>query len=119
MRTPPTPFPPLQDDLCYAFRDIQPAAATHILLVPKVRGGLSQLQFATEADKPLLGHLMWAAAEIARKEGMKEGWRLVVNDGKGGCQSVYHLHMHILAPEAGETFTWPPGTGKPEGSMKG
>lgn len=73
-----------EDDLAYAFRDISPAAPTHVLVVPKVRGGLSQLQKATESDKAILGHLMWVAAEIARKEGLQEGYRVVINDGPQG-----------------------------------
>jgi histidine triad (HIT) family protein len=54
------------------------------VIVPKNRGGLSQLQHATEADKPILGHLMWVAAEVARREGLKDGFRIVVNDGPQG-----------------------------------
>ena len=84
--------------------------------MPKSKDGLSQLQDATEANKPLLGHLMWAAAEIARKEGLQEGYRVVINDGPNGCQSVYHLHLHIIG---GKKLSWPPGTGLAEGSMTG
>ncbi len=62
-----------EDDQVYAFRDINPTAPTHIILVPKVRGGLSQLQHAAEGDKAILGHLMWAAAHLARQEGLQEG----------------------------------------------
>jgi histidine triad (HIT) family protein len=87
-----------------------------VVLVPKRHDGLTQLQKATEAHKPLLGHLIWAAAEVARREGLAEGYRIVINDGPNGCQSVYHLHLHIIG---GKKLSWPPGTGHPEGSMKG
>ena len=77
-----------EDELCYAFRDISPCAPTHVLLVPKHRDGLSQLQLAEERHKALLGHLMWAAARVAKQEGLQEGYRVVINDGPAGCQSV-------------------------------
>ena len=64
----------------------------------------------------MLGHLLWAAAEVARQENLGEGFRIVINDGKHGCQSVYHLHLHIIG---GKQLSWPPGTGAPEGSMTG
>ena len=105
-----------EDELVYAFRDITPTAPTHILIVPKVHGGLTQLQKADESHIPLLGRLLWAAAEIARREGLAEGYRVVVNDGPNGCQSVYHLHLHLIG---GKKLSWPPGTGAPEGSMTG
>ena len=63
-----------------------------------------------------LGHLMWAAKHVAALEGLAEGYRVVVNDGPAGCQSVYHLHLHVIG---GKQLTWPPGTGVPEGSMSG
>jgi histidine triad (HIT) family protein len=104
-----------EDDLSYAFRDVSPCAETHILIVPKEKGGLTQLQHATEADKPLLGHLMYVAALVARQEGLQQGYRLVVNDGPQGCQSVYHLHLHLIG---GRQLSWPPGVpGK--GAMTG
>ncbi len=96
-----------EDDQCLAFRDISPCAKTHVLVVPKVLGRLTQLQHATEEDKPLLGHLLWAAGHVARQEGLQAGYRVVVNDGALGCQSVYHLHLHVIG---GEQLTWPPGT---------
>ena len=79
-----------------AFRDISPCAPAHILLVPKARGRLDQLQHATAADAPLLGHLMATVGVIARQEGLTAGFRVVVNDGELGCQSVDHLHLHII-----------------------
>ena len=94
-----------EDDVAYAFRDISPVAPTHILIVPKVRGRLSQLQFATLEDRAVLGHLMWAAAEIARQEKLEEGFRIVINDGDKGCQTVHHLHLHLIG---GKQLGWPP-----------
>lgn len=105
-----------EDDVVYAFRDISPTAPTHILIVPKIRGRLSQLSKAEPEDKAVLGHLMWAAAEIARREGLAEGFRIVINDGPQGCQSVYHLHLHLIG---GKQLSWPPGTGAPEGPKAG
>ena len=81
-------------------------APTHILLIPKQRAGLSQLRYATQEHKEVLGHMMVTAAQIANKEGLEEGWRLVINDGKHGAQTVFHLHMHILG---GRQMNWPPG----------
>mmetsp|Transcript_29273 Transcript_29273/g.52353 ORF Transcript_29273/g.52353 Transcript_29273/m.52353 type:complete len:124 (-) Transcript_29273:2365-2736(-) len=95
-----------EDDLVFAFRDISPQAPVHIVLVPKNRQGLTGLRKADESHKALLGHLMWAAAEIARRESLDEGWRLVVNDGPSAGQTVFHLHLHILG---GREFGWPPG----------
>lgn len=104
-----------EDELVYAFRDISPVSKTHILVIPKKRGGLDQLQHATPDDKPLLGHLMWAAGHVAKLEGLGDGYRVVVNDGVKGCQSVYHLHLHVIG---GEQLTWPPGTASQAGGAK-
>ena len=95
-----------EDDLCLAFRDIQPQAPIHIVLIPKEHKGLTRLSKAGPEHKDLLGHLMVKAAEIANKEKLANGWRLVVNDGKDGSQSIYHLHLHILG---GRKMGWPPG----------
>ena len=95
-----------EDDLVLAFRDIAPQAPSHIVLVPKNRDSLTQLSQAQDRHKPILGHLMWVAAEVARLENLGEGWRLVVNSGVHGCQSVYHLHLHIIG---GRQLVWPPG----------
>ena len=59
---------------------------------------------------------MWAVAEIARQEKLEAGFRVVINDGVQGCQSIYHLHLHIIG---GKQLSWPPGTGLPEGSLPG
>ncbi len=96
-----------EDELALAFRDIAPQAPVHFLVIPKDRAGLSRLSFATPEHAALLGHLMVTAAKVARQEGLAEdGWRAVVNDGKAGSQSVYHLHIHCLG---GRQMTWPPG----------
>ena len=96
-----------EDETCLAFRDIAPQEPTHVLVIPKKRSGLSRLTKATPDHKALLGHLMWAASEVARKEGLtEEGCRFVVNDGENGAQSVYHLHIHVLG---GRSLAWPPG----------
>lgn len=95
-----------EDDQVMAFRDITPQAPVHIVLVPKQRDGLTRLLNADERHKAILGHLMWAASHIARQEHLEDGWRLVVNDGVNGSQSVYHLHLHILG---GRKMGWPPG----------
>ncbi|CAG9320826.1 unnamed protein product [Blepharisma stoltei] len=95
-----------EDDKVLAFRDISPAAPTHILLIPKVRDSLTRLNQIQEKHKDILGHMMWAAAEIARNEKLEEGWRLVINDGPLACQSIYHLHFHIIG---GRQLGWPPG----------
>ncbi|VVD02291.1 unnamed protein product, partial [Leptidea sinapis] len=80
---------------CVAFHDVNPQAPTHILVIP--RKPIAQLSKAEDSDEQLLGHLMIAARKAAAKEGLdKSGFRIVINDGKNGAQSVYHLHIHIL-----------------------
>ena len=94
-----------EDDECIAFRDIDPKAPVHILLVP--RKEIPSLDQVTENDKTLLGHLMVKASKIAKAEGISDsGYRVVVNTNKEGGQEVYHIHMHILG---GRQMTWPPG----------
>ncbi|XP_068621945.1 adenosine 5'-monophosphoramidase HINT1-like [Battus philenor] len=94
-----------EDDQCVAFHDVNPQAPTHILVIP--RKPIPQLSQATDEDEQLLGHLLIAAKKIAANEGLDEnGFRLVINDGKNGAQSVYHLHLHILG---GRQMRWPPG----------
>ncbi|MGH9340997.1 MAG: histidine triad nucleotide-binding protein [Acidobacteriota bacterium] len=93
-----------EDDHCLAFRDINPQAPVHILLIPKREiASLSQLQ---EADATLMGHLLMKASEIARGEGLASGYRLVINAGTDAGQTVDHVHFHILG---GRKMTWPPG----------
>ena len=93
-----------EDDLCLAFRDINPQAPTHVLLIPKRE--LPRLADAGPDARDLLGHLMLAAGTITRQLGAEDAFRLVVNNGAGAGQSVFHLHLHILA---GRPFHWPPG----------
>jgi histidine triad (HIT) family protein len=93
-----------EDDLCLAFRDINPQAPTHILVIPKKPIG--KIADATDADQALLGHLLLAAGRIADDEGAADAYRLVINNGSGAGQTVFHLHIHILA---GRPFSWPPG----------
>ncbi len=84
-----------EDELCISFRDIDPKAPQHILLVPKKE--IKSLAEATEEDAPLLGHLLVKAAEIARDQGFSDsGYRVVINTNKDGGQAVYHIHLHIL-----------------------
>lgn len=94
-----------EDDLCLAFRDVNPQAPVHILVIPKERDGLTKLSNAREDQKALLGHLMYVAQMIGKKE-CPDGFRVVINDGEHGSQAVYHLHLHILG---GRQMKWPPG----------
>lgn len=93
-----------EDDHCLAFRDINPQAPLHVLVIPKQP--IAWLVDAEEDDAELLGHLMLAARHVARDEGYGEAFRLVVNNGAGAQQTVFHLHLHVLA---GRPFSWPPG----------
>uniref|UniRef100_A0A6V2PK39 HIT domain-containing protein n=1 Tax=Heterosigma akashiwo TaxID=2829 RepID=A0A6V2PK39_HETAK len=96
-----------EDELCIAFHDVNPQAPVHFLVIPKSKDGLNKLSNAREDQKALLGHLLFTAQEVAGKEGLAEGgFRTVINDGRNGCQSVYHLHIHVLG---GRQLTWPPG----------
>ncbi|KAI5077464.1 hypothetical protein GOP47_0007288 [Adiantum capillus-veneris] len=95
-----------EDDKVLAFRDISPQAPVHIVLIPKIRDGLTQLSKADERHKDILGHLMYTTGVIAKQEGIEEGYRVVINNGPTACQSVYHLHLHILG---GRQLKWPPG----------
>jgi len=93
-----------EDDLCLAFRDINPQAPTHVLLIPKKE--IDKLSSARGDDQALLGHLMLAAGKVAKQLGVGDAFRLVVNNGAQAGQSVFHLHLHILA---GRKLEWPPG----------
>jgi len=93
-----------EDELCLAFRDVNPQAPVHILLIPKK--AIPRLIDAGDDDQSLLGHLYLTANKIAREEGIEDAFRLVVNNGEAVGQSVFHLHIHILA---GRSFSWPPG----------
>ncbi|HEY0306668.1 MAG TPA: histidine triad nucleotide-binding protein [Acidobacteriaceae bacterium] len=93
-----------EDDYCLCFPDIDPQAPTHLLLVPKHH--LMSHAHATVEHRQILGHLLEVAAEIARMEELSKGYRIVINTGPDGGQSVDHLHLHILG---GRPMTWPPG----------
>lgn len=94
-----------EDELCLAFHDINPQAPTHILLIPKKE--IATMNDTTDGDQMLLGHLLLKAREIAKQEGLSDrGYRLVINTGENGGQSVYHIHLHILG---GRPLGWPPG----------
>jgi diadenosine tetraphosphate (Ap4A) HIT family hydrolase len=96
-----------EDDCVFAFRDIAPAAPTHILIIPKHKQGLTGLSRAEEHHEAILGKLLVAAAKIAKQEGLEQGYRIVINDGEHAGQTVFHLHVHLLG---GKHFSWPPGT---------
>jgi histidine triad (HIT) family protein len=94
-----------EDDLVLALRDINPQAPTHVLIFPKKL--IPRIAEATTADQPLLGHILLKAAEVADKVGLKKGgYRLVINNGADGGETVPHLHVHILG---GRHLAWPPG----------
>ncbi|CAG9576887.1 unnamed protein product [Danaus chrysippus] len=92
-----------EDDVCLAFNDIAPQAPVHFLIIPKRR--IPRLQDSEVDDKELLGHLMLVAGSLASSRA-PQGWRLVINNGVQGAQSVYHLHLHVLG---GRQMKWPPG----------
>jgi histidine triad (HIT) family protein len=93
-----------EDEHCLAFRDINPQAPTHVLLIPKQE--IPRLSDATAADQVLLGHLLVAAGKVAQQLGIGDAFRLVVNNGADAGQTVFHLHLHILG---GRPLHWPPG----------
>lgn len=94
-----------QDDLAVAFRDIEPQAPVHILVIP--RQPIVSLAEATGENSALLGHLMHVCAVVAKQEGLDDGgYRVVTNVGKEGGQAVFHLHLHVLG---GRQMKWPPG----------
>ncbi len=94
-----------EDDVVLAFRDINPQAPLHVLFIPK--SPIATLNDATPADAELLGKLLLAAAAYAKREGVAEsGYRTIINCNEDGGQTVYHLHVHLLA---GRRLVWPPG----------
>ncbi|ROO29678.1 zinc-binding protein [Salinisphaera orenii MK-B5] len=93
-----------EDDQCLAFRDVNPQAPMHILVIPKKP--IDMLANAEDGDQALLGHLMLTARRIAADEGYGDAFRLVMNNGEAVGQSVFHLHLHVLG---GRDFAWPPG----------
>ena len=94
-----------EDEYSLAFRDINPAAPVHCLVIPK--RCIERIAHARDDDRDLLGHLMMVAARVAKQEGLEAGgYRLVVNNGEDAGQSVFHLHIHVLG---GRKLGWPPG----------
>lgn len=93
-----------EDDQCLAFRDIFACAPMHILIIP--RKPIPRLCDATLEDQTLLGHMLLVANKVAEQEGLGDKFRLVINNGEEGGQSVFHLHMHIIG---GRSLVWPPG----------
>ncbi len=93
-----------EDDLALAFRDISPQAPTHILVIPKQP--IPRVSEAEATDQALLGHLLLTVKTIAEQEGLGNGYRVVINNGRDGGQTVDHLHLHILG---GRSLRWPPG----------
>jgi histidine triad (HIT) family protein len=93
-----------EDDEIFAFEDISPQAPTHILICPKKH--FASLNEASAEDQNVLGKLQLVAAEIARERNLLDGYRTIINNGRGAGQSVFHLHLHLLG---GRAFRWPPG----------
>jgi histidine triad (HIT) family protein len=93
-----------QDDRALAFRDINPQAPTHILIIP--RKHIASLNELTDEDTALVGHLHMVAAKLARDEGLTRGYRTLFNTGPEAGQTVFHLHLHLLG---GRVMEWPPG----------
>ncbi len=93
-----------EDDLTLAFRDVNPQAPVHILIIPKQP--IVSIATATDADANLLGELLLTAKRVATQQGLDEGYRIVINTGEHGGQTVFHLHLHLLGKRM---MTWPPG----------
>jgi histidine triad (HIT) family protein len=94
-----------EDDLCIAIHDINPQAPVHVLVIPKQP--LARVGAATAADQALLGHLLLTAGNLAKKLGVSNsGYRLVINSGPDGGETVPHMHVHLLG---NRQLTWPPG----------
>ena len=91
------------DDLCIAFRDVQPQAPVHLLVIP--REPIAQLADAGPEHQALLGHLLLVAARVAQQQGLSS-WRTVINSGAEAGQTVFHLHVHVIG---GRPLAWPPG----------
>ena len=93
-----------EDDQALAFKDINPQAPVHILVIPKKP--IPCVSEAEQDDQALLGHLLMTAKQVAAEAGLTDGYRIVINTGKDGGQTVDHLHLHILG---GRFMQWPPG----------
>ena len=94
-----------EDDQCLAFHDVNPQAPVHVLVVPKKE--IARIGVSETADEPLLGHLLYVAKSVAKQEGLGDsGFRIVINNGRDGGETVPHLHVHVLG---GRPMAWPPG----------
>ena len=93
-----------EDELCLAFNDVNPQAPTHILIIPKKP--ISKIMDAADDDLNILGHLLLKARDIAKELNVDKAFRIIINNGEGAGQTVFHLHVHLLA---GRPFKWPPG----------
>ena len=93
-----------EDNLALAFRDVNPQAPVHILVIPKEP--IAKLADAESQNHALMGHLLLTVKRVAEQEGLANGYRVVINNGKDGGQTVPHLHLHILG---GRPLAWPPG----------
>jgi histidine triad (HIT) family protein len=93
-----------EDDLCIAIHDIQPEAPVHLLIIPKKP--ISRLATAETDDQAVLGHLLLTAGKLAKKLSLANGFRIVINNGPDACETIPHLHVHLLAKRQ---MNWPPG----------
>jgi histidine triad (HIT) family protein len=93
-----------EDELTLAFKDVNPQAPVHILVIPKKV--IPKLAVAEDGDTALLGHLLQTAKKVAEQAGLEKGYRVVINTGEDGGQTVHHIHLHVLG---GRQLSWPPG----------
>ena len=93
-----------EDDKCFALEDINPQAPVHVLIVPHKE--ITKISDSTSKDKELLGHLLLVSKTIAQKYELENNYRLIINNGAGAGQSVFHIHVHLMG---GRSLDWPPG----------
>lgn len=93
-----------EDDRVLAFHDVNPQAPIHILIIPKK--AIDRIENLSPGDRELAGHMVWAAAQIAKEQQLVDGYRLVFNNGENAGQTVFHIHLHLLG---GRHMGWPPG----------
>lgn len=93
-----------EDDRCIAFKDINPGAPVHLLVVP--REPLDRIENMQPEQEAMVGHLMYVGTQVAKAEGLENGFRLVMNNGEDAGQAVFHIHLHVLG---GRKLGWPPG----------
>ena len=93
-----------EDDQCFALEDINPQAPVHVLIIPHKE--ITKVSDTSPEDKDLLGHLLYVSKKIADKYDLKDNYRLIINNGAGAGQSVFHIHVHLMG---GRSLVWPPG----------